>query len=163
MKKPVPEKRQALLNYNDMIDYIEKKYKIDTRDYAGSHKPETRDRCLREACKQVGADYEIVNEDLTKADEKNPGVEKKLEIRRKIYDIYDKLLPPYQDFWHLYSLSISGNGSEMYIGFEELEDDHEYYPGEEPYPEWAKEILRLIKKEFGKYIKDNELWCWVEW
>ena len=157
MKKPVPEKRQDLLNYNDMIGYIEKKYKIDTRDYAGSHKPETRDRCLREACKQVGVDYETLNEDLTKANKKDPEVKKKREIRIKIHEICDKLTPPYQDFWHLYCDGISGNGSEMFIGFGELEDGRKYYP------EWAKEILRLIKKEFGEYIDGNELRCWVEW
>ena len=30
-------------------------------------------------------------------------------------------------------------------------------------PDWVKEILDLVKKEFGEYVEDGYLDVWVEW
>lgn len=38
LKKPTPKPRKALYDYSEVISYIERKYKIDTRDYAGRWK-----------------------------------------------------------------------------------------------------------------------------
>lgn len=38
MEKPTKQKREPIYNYNEVIEYIEKKYGIETRDYYGKFK-----------------------------------------------------------------------------------------------------------------------------
>jgi len=38
MEKPKQKTRPALYDWHEMVDYVEKKYKINVRDYAGKYK-----------------------------------------------------------------------------------------------------------------------------
>jgi hypothetical protein len=108
-EKPKPKAPvEDCLLYDEVISYIEEKYKIDTRDYSG----------------------------MFKDGKHNPEKE-------------------YQDFWHLYCDDIAGNGSILYMSLN-VDEDHNY-------PDWAKEILKLIKDEFGEYADEDTLSLWCEW
>jgi hypothetical protein len=62
---------------------------------------------------------------------------------------------PYLDFWHwILDHNEISNGCMLYLECNwMIENETENYC-----PYWVKEILRLIRDEFG-----NEITCWIEW
>ncbi len=149
-------------DYHDIIDYIEQKYNIKTRDYAGRFDYKRHwagDYPTTFWAKKHGYDHTVLNGNF-------PMDSEEMRLRIKINEEYRKAPdgeaaePEYQDFWHLYRDQIAGNGSYLWIGFEPL--DEEYNPNNKySYPEWAKEILKLIKDEFSPDGEDMK--CWIEW
>src|SRR6267142_900499 len=103
MKKPIMKVSEPYWDYTEVIDYIEKKYSINTRGYTPKN-GWTSEQLMN--CK-VGLD-------------------------------------PYLDFWHwvIERNDHLSNGSffVLYV------DDEMSYPET---PEWVKEILQLLKDEFG--------------
>jgi hypothetical protein len=65
---------------------------------------------------------------------------------------YDDLIP-YQDFWHILTDTQEiHNGGYFYLSLRE--EDYE--------ENFAKEIVRLLAKEFPKY-KNGDMYCYVYW
>ena len=141
MKKPRKHTR-SLHDYSECNDYIEKKYGINTRDYAGLFGPEY-DKRTKQACQDVGVDYADLVEDLAGKDNKDPEVQRKLENRKKVYARQKEIEPPYQDFWH-WIIDACGveNGGTIVLGEDMIEEDEKEL--------WYAKILNLFLKEFGK-------------
>lgn len=140
-------------DYTEIINYIETKYNIRTRDYAG------RWQVQRDA---VAIGDEICGDNSWYRTTKDQMTEKQEEASAAYNKYCQDNVRPYQDFWHLYCDEIAGNGSYMWLSFEPL---FEEYDPDDPYsyPDWAKEILRLIKDEFAPGENEWDLKCWVEW
>jgi hypothetical protein len=100
VKKPVKKSHgEVCYDYNEMIDYIEHKYGIETRGY-----------------------------------------------KQEVDGVY-------RDFWH-WVLDHNNIHNGCYASFpEDWDDDY--------YPEWTREIMRLIVAEF--YPDGEELDFWVSW
>ena len=136
-------------DYHQVIHYIEQKYKINVRDYANS------DCHFNTWCDIHG---------LPQWDEKgrDRGSSQIFFTQYNHAPDGHAARPPYQDFWHIYAEYIDGNGSYLYLSFEPLyptgDPDDDEYPD---YPDWAKEILTLIRDEFSPEGKDMK--CWVAW
>lgn len=162
IKKP-EKKTISFYHYNDIIDYIERKYNIDTRDYYNRYK--NFPIVTKDVCERLGVNSEDLEEDLSKAEKDDLEVKRKLDARRKVNECRAQIMDakyPYCDFWHQYCDKISGNGSWLYLTFDCLFDNEED-SGEEV-PKWQKEILQLIYNEFKEELEDNEyLKVWVEW
>lgn len=125
------------------MDYLEKKYNFDMYDYGKRNKYQAK--CV-EAGDAICGDNSWY---ITKPNDYT-------ELQKKAHDVYEELMksqPEYQNFWHLYIDNINGNGSFFYMYIGENDD----------YPDWAKEILALIKKEFGGTIDDDHLKFYVSW
>ena len=106
MEKPIAKTIQiTYYDYNKVIDYIEEKYSIRVRDYAGYLKDLPNER-------------------------------------------------PYLDFWHWIV-----DNYEIHDGCYVTFTWQEHYDDEDT-PEWVKEILSLILKEFPE---DLEMYCRVCW
>lgn len=168
MKKPVPEKRKSILKYNDIIKYIENKYKIKTRDYKG-HFDYSRYAPYNYLSTYWAANngYKEYIYCLDKPkDSKTDWPKESFEMQKRIeihthpdYEAWQKSEEekyPYCDFWHWFIDRIEiHNGCEAYIDFDKssLSEDEV----------WIGEILDLIKVEFGKYANGEDLSVYVSW
>lgn len=138
MKKPTKQSRKAF-DWSACTDFIEAKYKIDTRDYARSH------RQFGEWCKANGEKQTSCPAQCT---------DKVLKAHQDQYARFNadiasgKVIErPYQDFWHwLIDKGDIQRGGTMELYREMLE-------GAEA---WQAEIFELYWKEFGKgpYLTD---------
>lgn len=138
MKKPTKQSRKSF-DWSACTDFIESKYKIDTRDYARSHS-------------QFGEWCKANNEKLIRGEPGCSAEEMKAcqaQYARFQADIASgKLIKrPYQDFWHwlIDKTDIRRGGT--------MELNREMTEGSEA---WQKEIFELYWKEFGKgpYLTD---------
>jgi len=144
MEKPIKKYPVSkMYDYHEVINYIEKKYKIDTRDYAKSHTQ------FGEWC-----------------DSKGYGKTDPIGKNRGNYNIwfieYQKetddgviIERPYQDFWHwvIEDCDIS-NGSSMFMNYSRnMKDDKT--------PAFVKEILEMIRDE--GFFEDDMFIAWVAW
>lgn len=126
-RKPLPQTRKVL-DWGQCTDFIEAKYKLNTRDYTLSHS-------------QFG-EWCAANKLVVQENSQPQWAQFQADIRAgKIVE------RPYQDFWHwLTDVADIHRGGTV-----------ELYPemgrGAEP---WQKEILGLYLKEFGKgpYLTD---------
>jgi len=138
MKKPKLENRKSL-DFSKCTDFIEKKYKIDTRDFARSHGDFGR------WCEQSGEKPTPCppgcSDEVMKAHQAQFAHYQADVAAGKFQD------RPYQDWWHwlIDVVDVRRGGT--------LELDPEMGDGAEP---WQKEILGLYLKEFGKgpYLTD---------
>jgi len=130
--KPKPKARKVL-DFSDCTAFIEKKYKINTRDYADC------DNDFSRWCKLKGE----------KPTPCPPGCSAELmkahqaQFARYMGDVSTGKFKegPYQDFWHW----LCDNADVQRGGT--LEMINEMADGAEP---WQKEIIALYLKEFGK-------------
>jgi hypothetical protein len=152
MKKPVQRSKKAW-DYHEVFNYIKEKYNIDVEDYAGYFKSYIPH--LKEWCEKHGEDYNLL-------EMKNP-TEKQLAERRKINNAYqeakdgDSARPPYLDFWGwITDRNEIHNGCYFYLTVRKTdwEDMHSY-------PEWVKEIVALLDKEFNP--KTGDMLFYVDW
>lgn len=112
---PIP----PCVNYNRMMNYIDRKYDIKNREYHENY---------------IGDDYR--------------GGRQPRQGRRG-----------YLDFWHwlldrcFYDVH---NPSHQFLNVDEMLEDPET-------PEWARQILKLIKIEFQDLFRDRGLDVWICW
>lgn len=138
MKKPQP-KTVSQLDFSECTAFIEKKYNIDTRDFAGSHS-DFGNWCKAHNEKQTTCAPKCSAEEMRQHQEQyaryNAGIAS---------GAWKEL--PYQDFWHwlLEVADVRRGGT--------LELDSEMVEGAE---DWQKHILGLYLTEFGKgpYLTD---------
>jgi hypothetical protein len=143
----------AAIDYNRLIDHIEKKYDVNTRDFAGRHSKKNekeRKRMLENWLKENGYEgkhYVLDLPENSSSDWPDDSEEMKLRIeintkRCSSANGYTDI-PPYLDFWHWLLEEY-----EFHRGINSLclipeEDDN--------YPDWVKQILSMIYPE----VKDN--------
>lgn len=128
--KPRLQKRE-LLDYNECVRWIEKKYKIQTRDYASKH-DYFDDWCNAEGLPKKDAD----------GNDRNSS-----QIFWKQYQKHPKgakIEPPYQDFWHWI---VDGHQINNGCIFSLTMDYKDAYN-----PSWVNEILKMFHDEFKKHI-----------
>ena len=151
-------------DYNEVIEYIEKKHGINTRDYANSHNHfPTWLKLMNEETPIYPISpnniYKVkINDDLVKISKEE--YDKRFKIIDDQYKRYNKWRetnpkPPYWDFWcwlvNNDFLGIS-NGCNATLNvkywLDELDED-----------DWQREILQLIHDEYKK----DEMDFWIEW
>lgn len=127
MTKPKP-KTLKILDFSECTDFIEKTYKINTRDFSRSH------HVFHEWCKANGEKAVDSRSDIK-------GSQK--QWARFQADIASGKIKerPYQDFWHWLTdvVEVQRGGT--------LELDADMGEGAEP---WQQAILALYLKEFGR-------------
>lgn len=136
--KPKPQNRKSL-DWTSCTEFIEARYKIDTRDYARSH-AQFGEWCKANGENPVltppGCSPEVIKECQKQYARFNADIASGKVVER-----------PYQDFWHwlIDHADIRRGGT--------MELDREMIEGAEP---WQKEIFELYWKEFGKgpYLTD---------
>lgn len=180
MKKPTKHiVKQPMFEYDDVINYIEGKYGIKVRDYAGKYGNKGKESHFDEYQKLMKDPMPFGNGKYPDC----PGTTyrvykdgKLVEGTKDEYDAQFKLIhaqyaryqewcktnpePPYLDYWHwlldehFYDMQ---NGCERQINVKEiLEDDKS--------PSWVKEITQLIHTEFESDLDDEGcLTVWIEW
>lgn len=147
MKKPIKTYHtNKMHDYHKVIEYIENKYNIQTRDYANGHSQ------FDEWCDSKG--YGKVDK---YGDKRSSSTFWYADYQK---DIESGLLieRPYLDFWHWITEtddSIS-NGSVGHIY-----DIDEYTSNKIETPEFVREILSLIRDE--GFVEENEFEFWVDW
>lgn len=182
MNKPTPKVRQPIMDYHEMIDFVEKKYEFDTRDYKGKHKlyiPFEKEtginvyKCPDVSGKQEGTykGWMIYEGGLIKGTRKIKATEK--EYKEQFQEYYancgqfekwkkDKGYGdiPYLDYWHWLMercFQEVSNGSDNYFNVKEIIDDAET-------PEWVREITQKIYDEFKDSLdKNGGLEVHIEW
>jgi hypothetical protein len=191
MIKPIPKQIKApMLDYHDVIHFVEDKYKIETRDYAnlfgkngkvghfGKYQEITGDKMPfgNGAYPDVSGKYQ--------ANWQEPGYEgwtvirngKKVKATKDEYDADFKLIhdqfkryqewskdnkePPYLDYWHWL----------LDHCFYEVSNPSSQYMNiteilkDKKTPSWVKEITQLIYDEFKDELdKDGGLEVWISW
>lgn len=129
MKKP-KAKTRTVLDYHQCTKFIEKKYKIDVRDYAHSNKQ------FDEWCKAKGI----------KPDGNSQSQWSAFKKAIKNGELIER---PYQDFWHwIIDVCPVSNGGTIHLSAE---------LGDGAIP-WQKEILALYVKEFGDNQEYETSW-----
>ena len=148
MEKPKPKEREPILDFFDMLRYIEGKYKINTRDYNGRGRNHLNG--MKAICKEMNIPWSDMG-DINKM--------------RKVRDEFDKRYPRQDYVDYLKDDSEFHNGCEMVICL----GDFLYPPqeGEEreyDTPDWVEQIERLIFIEFKEYLDEEGcLLTWVWW
>jgi hypothetical protein len=149
MDKPTKKVvKKPMLNYNDIIKFIEEKYNILTRDYA----------CLYGSkIKNKEGHYEKYQRITGDVAPKDNAVSSQEYYKRYKEWVKDNPEPPYLDYWHWlleHCFSDISNGTSAYFNVSEiLEDDKT--------PDWVKEITKLIYDEFNDELDDDggvEVW-----
>jgi len=152
MTKPTPTTKKKL-DWNECVNFIEEKYKINIRDYKGKHDKDY----YQIAADQLGYDKMFFNGKW----QQDPTIDK-AEGRAKwneISALVATIQPEYCDFWHLICDDVS-NGSYMTLNMEYLD----YEEGDEDgYPVWGVEILKMFHDEFKEHIEFYGIEFWVEW
>jgi hypothetical protein len=138
IKKPTKMTRK-LYDWSKCTKFIEQKYKIDTRDYAGSHLDFSR-WCEATGEKQVRCPEGTAGDAMIPVQEQFARYQSDVNSGK----FQDR---PYEDFWHwlIDTIEIHRGGT--------IELDKELGEGAKP---WQQEILGLYLKEFGKgpYLTD---------
>lgn len=152
--KPTKKKiMDDMIDYNDMISYIEEKYNIDTRDYL--RKFDTNDKQIEQYNKTVKGKAKITGSTQYTSQEY-----KDFESWRKKNNLPSIDSIKYLDYWHwLLNHSWEGlnNGSAKYLDVVEILEDEETAT-------WVKEITQLIHDEFKDDLDSSGgLTVWVEW
>lgn len=156
MEKPVPDpKFRGAIDLVAMCSYIDEKYKIDARDYAGHFGFDWPGYMV-----SLGATREDAERLYrTKPADATPEEQALLATTRAASDAH-RDANPYQDFWH-YQLEVFGEDTfhndsyQEYAIFRALEDAEE---------DWQKEIAKLWIDEWGEYADENGIvFVWVSW
>lgn len=159
MNKPQPEIKK-ILHWNECIKYLEEKYDFQHRDY--NYKFRDFNKLYDEICKREGVDRADLEEDLSKADNTDPEVIRKLKVRKKINRMHELESPVYLDFWHWCCDHFEiHNGCTIYFDTELLDEDYSYNDVTyKKHPQhgrdgshdgqWIKKIIGYILDEFGE-------------
>lgn len=169
MNKPKPIVREPILDYNDVIDYIEEKYNIDTRDYAGKFngKGKKKIKELEDNWLEVngyGQYKHVLNKPKGSKKDWEEGSEEiriRVEINTRIRDEekdWEEIVP-YLDYWHWMldnNFDNVSNGCNQYWGVMGILES-------ETTPKWVKEITQLVYDEFKEYLDEDggfEVYIW---
>jgi len=164
MDKPIKIVRDPIYDYHEVIEYIEKKYNIKTRDYANrsNHFPN-----WLKLVNEPQPNYPICPSNTYKANINGEMVEitkENYDARYAIiHDQYKRYIiwcknnpePPYLDFWHWLieqDFEDIHNGSSSTLNIK-------YWLDELCEDDWQREILQLIYNEF----QEAEMEFWIEW
>lgn len=177
MNKPTKKKvMNEMVDYHDLINYIEEKYNIKVRDYANSHEINENneikhfEKYRKETGKEVyHAPRQYGNTNMIYRNGNFIETTKEeVEKDKKLLKEYHKWLqknplppsPPYLDFWHwminnaFYEVS---NGTADYWNVIEILENEET-------PDWVKEITQLVYDEFIDELDDDGgLEVWISW
>ena len=166
MDKPVPEVRTPVMDYHKMMEYIEKTYNIEVRDYAGIEKRKKKyekdnNVSLYTSPQHYGGNYYVWFKNPDGSNNKRKGTKQEFdeafEVYRRIgaeFMEWEKQQPvlPRLDYWSwLIDSQFGGecrNGTDHYINIDEILEDEET-------PEWVKEITQLIRDEFEEHLDDD--------
>lgn len=167
MEKPGLFTREPVYDYHSVIEYIEKKYHIDTRDYASKF---GKDGHFEKWLKIVGEEKPNYPNSPNGKYQVRKG-NKMVEITKEEYDsrfvviheqykryqewVKDNPEPPYLDFWHWlldYDFCDVHNGSTEVLHVKELLSD-------DSNPEWVRQILAYIYCEYN----EDTMMMIVEW
>lgn len=142
------------VNYDDMVDHVEDKYNIDTRDYSGYFA----------AGQQELAAYHVWLKEThnTTEQELRARLGNSHELYATTYAVPEHVKvprPEYQDFWHwMLDDVLYGDpqrGKPQPLNWQDILTEAE----ENSAPEWVQEILRLFVAEFG----DQEYMVVIDW
>lgn len=173
MRKPTPVQRKALLEYEDIIAFVEKKYDIDTRDYAGKHNGKGGESHFQKYERITG---DVVShlfypdcsgrnggKTVMRNGKKRPATEEEyradFDLIHKQYQRYLKWCkknpenepPPYLDYWHWIienQFDSPSEGTEQYWDLKDILED-------ETTPDWVKDITQKVYDEFKEYVDES--------
>lgn len=144
----------SYVDYDDMVDHVEAKYNIDTRDYAGHFAAgrqeleawrtwlkDTHNTTEQELMERLGRSHELYATTYA--------VPEHVKVPR----------PEYQDFWHWMLDDVfygdPQRGVPQSLNWQDILTEAE----ESSASEWVQEILRLFVAEFG----DKEYTVVIDW
>lgn len=156
--KPTP-KRIERLDYHDMMQYLEKKYNFESRDFTGI--PSTMSEPERRDTNTPYMDYWHylcdINDGLHNGCyihiPRNVSTSKDRTPQMNI-DMYRKILNQYP------------NDKKMRDNVEVLikrEEEEIKNPKIDKWAGWKQQITDLLFKEFGEFAEDDNLTVWVDW
>lgn len=141
LSKPTPNPRNSIYDYHEVIGFIESKYKIRVRDFAGS-----TGHFNKWATKKGYKGKDSAGKDMGSSQIWFAEYQKDPEGAAK--------RPPYQDFWHWVLKQVEvRRGSDGMLEVGEWLDDDELEK-----PEFVVTILQYLKSEFG-----DEIECSFDW
>jgi len=165
-KKPAP-KQEPKLDYDDMMDYLEKKYNFESRGFTGI--PSTMNY-------DSHAEYKNAD-DGKKAKppymdfwhylvDQNDGLGNGSfiyipKVVPKVDRTTDDNIDMYKQLLNMYP-----NDKEIKKNVDILikrEEEEKKNPKVDPWKGWRQQITDLIFKEFGEYSDGDSLKVWVEW
>ena len=170
MNKPTKKKVvEDMLDFHEMIDFIEKKYNIDVRDYAGQDKQaneyqkEFNVNLYASPRNYGGKYYAHLNNEYVEVDETEykAAFERYYAEGKKFHEWKKEQEElPYLDYWHYltdHDFSKVSNPSEQCLYVKEILNS-------KTAPSWVKEITQYIYDEFKDELTDGEyLKVWIEW
>lgn len=183
--KPKPKTRTPILDYHEVIDFIETKYEIQTRDYLNKFGEEDHfdmyQRIMNdpmpfgnniypdESGKHLGFKNEwTIYRNGKRIEATKEEYEADFKLIHEQYERYNKWCdenpenkpPEYLDYWHWmieHQWTELHNGSEQYWFLSEILEDEET-------PAWVKEITQLVYNEFKEHLDEyGGLGVYIEW
>lgn len=181
MNKPTAKPREPLLNFHEIIKFIEEKYKINTRDYLNLFGTKDRSESHFHKYQKITGDVEPFGGHYPDCPENTFRIYKDgkmINVSKEEYDADFKLIhehyqrylnwcqenpentpPKYLDYWHWLiddCFSEVRNGSEQYWTIVDiLEGDA---------PQWVKDITQLVYNEFKEELDNyGGLDVWISW
>lgn len=163
MNKPKPIERPTILDYHEIISYIEKKYEIDVRDYAGKFSGKGREESDKLKDEWLDKNGHLENkhvfnkpngsrEDWAKdSKEMQLRIELNTKMQKENFDRFLDKRVPYLDYWHYlleHDFCEIHNGCDEYWGLKDILED-------EKAPDWIKEITQLVYDEFKEYVDED--------
>ena len=187
MEKPKLKKRKDVMDYHEMIDFIEKKHNIRVRGY-GINLYEDNFGKYQRVCNDPmpfgDGVYPDVSGNYMEDWEQEEGYEgwtitrngEKIKATKEQYDADFKLIheqyqryqvwtidnpePPYLDYWHWILDNWGGefsDGCVKWLGVLDILDGDNT-------PEWVLEITQLIHDEFKEYLdEEGGIDVLIEW
>lgn len=165
MKKPEPVQRKPVLMFYDMVNYINKKYNINIRDYANRKENNGKycngDYPITAWCKKHGYDYTALEGNLIRAEQTEENI-KKLKLRYKLSKEFNtapdryEFERPYLSYWDFLTNNYV-NPTEEYWNLKEIIENKEN-------ENWVIEITKLFYEEFKEYTdKDGGFNILIDW
>jgi hypothetical protein len=176
MNKPKPVARKPILDYQDVINFIEEKYNIDTRDYEGLFGSQDKESHFNKYQRITGDKMPVGYPDYS-GDKSAPdkGIRiwrngKKVSGTKEEYDAdfvlihaqYQRYLkwcetnpenkpPEYLDYWHWMienQFHDVENPCERYWSLQDILEDEES-------PDWVKDITQKVRDEFSEHLDES--------
>ena len=145
------------LDYHDMMKYLEKKYKFESREFSGI--PSTH--------KDSNKSFEPYMDYWHYICSVNDGLSNGSFIYiPKEVDNSGELTPQNRIDNYKFMKKEFGDDRKMIKNLDELiarEEEALKNPKHDPWKNWKQQITDLIFKEFGEYAKDDYIKFWVEW
>ena len=164
--KPTAKIRKPIMDYHEMIHFVEKKYNFDVRDYAGKHKRQSQwmtltGKGLYNAPRNyAGNFYDRDNKKVSEDDYKKAFEDYRADSNE--FAEWNKLQGelPYLDYWHYLTdrcFSEINNGSTAYWDVKDILEN-------EDAPIWVKEITQKVYDEFKDDLdEDGSIEVLIEW